>query len=138
MEEIFHYFRVLDERFDKTLRRAQAELLAPHGLIARHAPYLLRLAEAEEGLTLSELSRAVCYDKANTTRVVRCLQSLGFAARREESRGSPVTLTPEGKALAERLCARMRAYREGMLSALSEEERASLLVVMKKLSEAEY
>ncbi len=137
MDEIFRYFRILDERFDKSLRRAQAELLSPHGLTSRHAPYLLRLAERRAGLTLTELSRAVCCDKANTTRVVQRLQSLGFAVRDCEVRGSSVRLTPAGYVLAERLRARVRVYRERMLSALSESEQTALLGIMKKLSETE-
>lgn len=134
MDEIFVYFKRFDEHFGKALRRTQAELLAPHGLTARHAPYLLHLAESEEGLSLSELSRAVCFDKANTTRVVHDLEQLGFASR-GDGRGCRVLLTNAGRGVAEGLCARVHEIREGLLSALTPEERLALLQIMKKLSE---
>ena len=136
MEEIFRISRILSDRFAKDLHRVQAETLAPYGLTARHAPYLLSLFEAEEGRTLSELSRAVLLDKANTTRVARELGARDFVRRGGCARGCRVMLTEQGRKVAGELLARVTEIRRAGLAALTEEERGALLGIMKKLAQS--
>ena len=77
------------------------------GLKGFHALCLYYLGKYPEGVTVTELSKRCCEDKATVSRALETLSKKGYVARQETVSGtrrrSRVLLTAEGKRVAERV-----------------------------------
>lgn len=80
--------------FEKNLKKNLQDANVP----ASYGPYLMCLLHHSTGLTLTELTKAVSCNKANTTRVINDLIALGFIKKDDDQKVKKykLVLTPLG------------------------------------------
>jgi len=91
---------------------------------------------AGEPLTPSQISERVLVPSATMTATLDALERRGWVVRRPNAadrRSLLVEVTDEGRAVADRLLPGIRKVERGVLSALSERERAQLLRLLEKV-----
>lgn len=126
------------DRVARHLERRTAEALAESGLSARDLDVLgaLRRTGAPFGLPASQLARAAMLTSGGMTGQADRLANAGLVVRRpdpDDRRTVLVTLTPEGRGLAERALETYLQTSEDVLAVLDEEERATLVELLRKL-----
>ena len=127
---------ILINRLRKRIDQANAGLLAELRLSKLHLLYLLALHDAPEGLTMRELSEALGFDKANTSRAVSQLETMGYLTR--QAQGSlekkfRLVLTPLGADAADKIKARNLKDSEALMSILDPSELETLAKILAKL-----
>ena len=104
-----------------------------YGLRGGTSIYLTKLCSAPDGMSASELSAACGRDKADVSRDLRQLERAGLISRGKGYRAC-VTLTEQGKALAEQII-RKAEYAVGFVGgSLSESEREIFYSVLDRIS----
>jgi DNA-binding MarR family transcriptional regulator len=126
------------DRVARHLDRRTAEVLADSGLSGRDLDVLgaLRRAGAPFGLPATQLARAAMLTSGGMTGQADRLANAGLVVRRpdpEDRRAVVVTLTPEGRGVAERALKTYLQASEDVLSVLDEDERATLVELLRKL-----
>jgi DNA-binding MarR family transcriptional regulator len=113
--------------------------VARHGLGFTEFEVLvaLRSVSPPHELTPTELYGAILISSGGLTKVMRGLESRGLVTRvnhEADGRSRPVRLTPEGRALAERMMAEVQAADGALLSVgLSPQEIECLIALLRKL-----
>jgi DNA-binding MarR family transcriptional regulator len=117
------------------LRHLRKESLAPFDIAPSHGRALGVLLR-EGPLRLSELSDRLRIAARSGTEVVDALQDRGLVERRpdpQDRRATLVAPTEEGTRVGEAIRASNAAEAEAYFSILSEEERAELTAILRKL-----
>jgi len=123
------------------LRRAMRRLVRSGGLLEPHPHAGLKVSLSEmmalgelsevEALSQNELGRLLGLEKSTVSRLAAGLEHRGWIDREREPSNRRVyrlQLTPEGRAVAERLGAELQSHHTQLLGALTPDERAGLAV----------
>jgi MarR family transcriptional regulator, 2-MHQ and catechol-resistance regulon repressor len=124
-------------RAESSVRRALAVELEREGVSAAGFSALVVLTTAGGTLELRALRRRLGWSKANATEVTLTLQSRGLVRRRRlasDRRAAALDLTPEGRALVDRLFPEHSDRVTTAFSALDEEEKRSFAELCRKLA----
>jgi DNA-binding MarR family transcriptional regulator len=126
------------ERVARHLERRTTDALASSRLSTRDLDVLgaLRRAGAPFGLPATQLAQAAMLTSGGMTGEADRLAKAGLVARRpdpQDRRAVLVTLTPEGRAVAERAVKTYLQTAEEVLGILEDEERAALVELLRKL-----
>ncbi|MEV6283931.1 MarR family transcriptional regulator [Kribbella sp. NPDC051770] len=122
------------------LRHLRKKTLAPWDIAPSQARALSVLLR-EGPLRLSELSDRLRIAARSTTEVVDALQTRGLADRHpdpQDRRATLVAPTPEGTRIGEAIRASRDAEAEAYFSILTDDERADLTTILRKLRTAEH
>jgi DNA-binding MarR family transcriptional regulator len=109
------------DRFDTTLPRFDV---------------LAALERRPDGVTMSELSRALLVSNGNVTAIVRHLESDGLIsseASAEDKRSSVVAVTAKGRSHFAELAAAHHAWIKAAFAGMSRDEQAALYALLDKL-----
>lgn len=121
----------------KRIQKRVSEALKPYNLSSMHSMYLMTLYHKGE-MTLVELSDALKFNRANTSRVIRDLIQKGYVVcdkNENNLRKYKVFLSDEGKRVAESFHNRVEAFKREDISRLTEEEWDTLVRLLNKLTE---
>ena len=129
MDALFDDLKELSLALEKRVSVGERKILDRYGLSPRHAPYIVHLAEGIR--KCCELTRAVGFDKANTTRVVQDLIAAKLAARE----GAGIVLTPLGREAAHALDLHLKESFSQTFSVLSKPEISQFSALIAKLKE---
>lgn len=116
--------------------RRFAEALEPFGLHPRHFG-VMTVLDANPGVTQQDLADNSRVDRSSMVAVLDELERRGFAERRadpSDRRKRSIHLTAEGRAQLQRMRTVARKVGEQSFAALSEEERATLHHLLRKLA----
>jgi DNA-binding MarR family transcriptional regulator len=125
-------FQVRD--LNRLMQRALAQRIAPAG-VAPGAWYFLRVLWEEDGLTQRELAARIGMQEPTAVIALRSMEEAGWISRTrsaEDRRKAHVHLTPAGRALREALLPEARAVIAQATSAMTAEEAATLLGLLRK------
>ncbi|TCH97441.1 MarR family transcriptional regulator [Roseococcus sp. SYP-B2431] len=128
-----HLLRRAHQRYQSLFQECSAGL----GVTGPQFATLVRLSELGRA-TQNHLGRAAAMDSATVQGVVRRLIERGLictSADPMDRRMRVLTITPEGEALLREAQAAGQRANEALTAALSAEERASLLEMLRRLSE---
>ena len=128
-------FAICLNKMKYDVQKNMSDALKPYNLSSMHSLYIMTLYH-DGAMTLSSLSKAVCFNRANTTRVIRDLMQKGYVScdkQNESQRKFNVFLTDEGKKLADDLHQKMEQNRKKQTSKLTKEEWKTLISLMHKL-----
>lgn len=109
------------QRFDTTLPRFDV---------------LAALERRPDGITMSELSRALLVSNGNVTAIVRQLESDGLVSSKApagDKRSSIVSVTAKGRGYFQELAAAHHAWIQAAFAGMSREEQATLYTLLAKL-----
>lgn len=115
---------------------AQRESARALGLDLREWRVLQILGEAE-GRTVNEVADRIAMDRGGTSRSLARLEDRGLVARRGDAadrRRALVTLTPEGRALQDRVAAFATAREARLLEGFTPKEVEALRTMLQRLS----
>jgi DNA-binding MarR family transcriptional regulator len=99
------FLPLLMERVGSMVRKSSAKVVSPYGLTSAHSYYLIALY-LHDGQTMTDLSRFLDLDPANTNRIIKALKEKGFVyddRKSENSKKYSVFLTESGKKLTEEI-----------------------------------
>lgn len=98
---------------------------------------MLVLIEANPGVTQTRLAEAVGLDRSTLVAVLDQLEERGLVERRRgaDRRTNGLWLTRRGRLLVARMKERIRAHEERLAARLSEAERRTLLVLLRRFTE---
>lgn len=122
----------------KMSAKSQSELLKPYDISNRHATYIIALSE-DNGMTMKELSDALCVDPANTTRVIATLTEKGYVVndcKKSGCRKFKVFLTEKGNELASQIKEGIKNNNQKIFSVLTDEEREMFWQLLLKVVKA--
>jgi DNA-binding MarR family transcriptional regulator len=143
MEKRYETFTVLIASINRSIRRLKTEAMAEYGLKSPHVSCLYYLYR-RPGMTAAELCGLCDEDKAAISRSILFLEQNGYLTRagghgeetqREGSKRyrSPLALTDEGRAVAERIAARVDEVLERISDGISEDERLNMYKTLLRL-----
>jgi DNA-binding MarR family transcriptional regulator len=143
MEKRYETFTVLIASINRSIRRLKTEAMAEYGLKSPHVSCLYYLFK-RPGMTAAELGGLCEEDKAAISRSILYLEQNGYVTRagagteeirREGSKRyrSPLALTEEGRAIAERIAARVDEVLERISDGISEDERLNMYKTLLRL-----
>ena len=124
-------------RAEAAVRKRLAVELGREGVTAAGFSVLVVLTTAGGSLELKTLRRRLGWSKANATEVTATLETRRMVERqrsREDRRIVVIDLTPEGRALVERLFPAHSDRVSTAFGALDEEEKRSLAEICRKLA----
>lgn len=124
MVDRFERFSLALSELFRYWHRIASDELAPYGLKGTHATYLTAMYRHPQGLSATQLCEECGKDKADVSRMLSILEKKGFIRREGASYRALVTLTAEGKALAEHVRERAAVAVEAASRGLSDEHRA--------------
>ena len=125
-------FQVRD--LNRLMQRALALRIAPAG-VAPGAWYFLRVLWEEDGLTQRELAARIGMQEPTAVIALRGMEQAGWITRirsAEDRRKVHVHLTQPGRALREALLPEARAVLGAATQGMTEEERATLLSLLRR------
>ncbi len=120
------------------LRRASMRELAPLGLTFAQSRVLRILERSDEPLRIGDLAARLEVVPRATTSMIDSLEAAGLVRRQPDPtdrRSVLVDLTPEGRALRQRLSALRKASAEALFGRLTEDQRQQLLAILTALNE---
>lgn len=123
--ERFKTFTVLIAKINRNIRKIKNEEMAEFGLKSPHVSCLYYLYK-EKSLTAKELSDICDEDKGAISRSIDQLEKLGYLLCESESKKrykAPLLLTEEGRAIAEKIAAKIDSVLDFVSGALAEDER---------------
>ena len=124
-------------KLKKNSLKTQAKLLKPYNLGTRHAGYIMALSDGN-GMTMKELSDALCVDPANTTRVISSLTEMGLVdndCQKEGSRKFNVFLTEKGKQMSEQMKKDIVNCSIEIMDPLTDEEKKTFVTLLFKMAD---
>ncbi len=123
MEKIFENFTVTVMKLNKLVNKIKLHEMKEYGLKAVHVMVIYYLNENPQGLRAAELVKLTLEDKAAVSRGLALLGEKGYVSYDPDKYNAVITLTEDGKKLAEFITDRSeKAVNAGMV-VLSEEER---------------
>jgi DNA-binding MarR family transcriptional regulator len=115
--------------------RATTDRLRCMGLSAAQFDLLAQVGNAE-GRTQAELAKALLVTKGNITQLLDRMECAGLIVRRPEGRANRLYLTAAGRALYDRTVPCVEALIAERFGALSPEEQAHLLALLRRIDRA--
>jgi DNA-binding MarR family transcriptional regulator len=115
--------------------RATMERLRPWELSVAQFDVLAQVG-AHEGLTQQELAAALLVTKGNICQLLDRLERVGLVRRQQEGRANRLYLTEAGRALHDQVVPAQEALVAERLAALTPDEQAALLGLLRKLDHA--
>jgi DNA-binding MarR family transcriptional regulator len=115
--------------------RVSAAHLRRYGLTVAQFDVLAQIG-AEEGMTQQELADSLLVTKGNVCQLLDRMERTGLLVRRQEGRTNRLFLTEDGRALCARTVPDQERTVVGLFAALSQEEQAELLRLLRKLDHA--
>ena len=134
--------RNLDEETRYAVMHAGARLFKDadpfyrsHDLTGVQYNVLRVLEAAEDALPQQEIARRVLASRANVTSLLDQLEAKGLIERSPcaDRRVKRVSLTPKAEALLESTCEEILGISAGMMDSLTDEEKRTLLALIRKL-----
>lgn len=122
-------------RIFQKIDRASAEHLRAWGLSVAQFDVLAQVGSAE-GITQQELADKLLVTKGNICQLLDRLERHGLLRRRQEGRTNRLFLTDAGQRLYQQVLPAQEAFIARQFSALSPEEQAQLLALLRKLDHA--
>ena len=113
----------------------RAEELAPLGLKACHASYLVAVCQ-NPGITQDQLARTIFINKSNIARQLVILEEDGFVERRpcpEDKRATQVYPTEKARECLPQLVEIFRRWENFVAQDLTEDERRLLITMLNKM-----
>lgn len=122
MEDLFVDFTATVLKLNKLVQKIKAFEIEKYGLKPVHVMCGYYLSKNPQGLTAKELGELTLEDKAAISRALKIMQAKGYIKCAAKSRNSAVTLTEEGKQIADRICSRAdEAVKAGSIDFTAEE-----------------
>jgi DNA-binding MarR family transcriptional regulator len=115
--------------------RATMERLRPWELSVAQFDVLAQVG-AHEGLTQQELAAALLVTKGNICQLLDRLEGVGLVRRQQEGRANRLYLTEAGRTLHDQVVPAQEALVAERLAALTPDEQAALLGLLRKLDHA--
>lgn len=122
-------------RIFQKIDRASAEHLRAWGLTVAQFDMIAQVGSAE-GITQQELADKLLVTKGNICQLLDRLERHGLMRRRQEGRTNRLFLTSAGQRLYQQALPAQEAFIAAQFSALSPEEQAQLLALLRKLDHA--
>ena len=119
----------LARAYSKLERRSQAQLRGC-GLTGAQFDVLAQVG-MREGCTQQELAEALLVTKGNVTQLLDRMEEAGWLTRTQEGRTKRVSLTPEGRALRQRVLHHHETYMAAQLTALSPDDQRELVRLLR-------
>jgi DNA-binding MarR family transcriptional regulator len=97
----------------------------------------LKAIEANPGVDATRLSTLIAFDRSTIGDVLERLEAKGWISRRPSSQDKRIkilTVTPAGSALLAQVLPAVQAVQEQIMEPLSQDERATLLLLLGKLA----
>ena len=113
----------------------RTEMLAPLGLKACHASYLVEICK-EPGISQDQLAQRICINKSNIARQVAFLADEGFVRRcpsKEDKRVTELYPTDKTLAMLPQIRRILADWREMLTEELTEQEQEALVEILEKL-----
>lgn len=115
----------------------RAEALAPMGLKACHASYLMEIC-AHPGLSQDQLAKSICINKSNVARQAAFLEENGFVTRTPSATDKRIMeLYPTQKALAllPQIEPLLRGWEACLTSGLTQDEKEILETLLSRMKD---
>lgn len=139
MEDIFEQFTITILKLNKLVQKIKTYEMQEYGLKTIHVMCGYYLKHHPEGLTASDLVRLTLEDKAAISRALRTMLEKGFVIYDPKTYGAVISLTEEGRKLADSITDKAaRAVAAGSYEFTEEERRffySALETIAKNLSE---
>lgn len=140
VSELYEMAGHLIRRLNQISTAIFTERMADLGVEITSVQYAaLTMIRETPGIDQASLAGAIAYDKATIGGVVDRLASKGLILRRKsetDRRARTLEITPEGEALIARVRPVVRALQGDILSGLDDNEKARLLALLTKTTEA--
>ena len=121
-------------RIFQKVDRASAEALRPLGVSVAQFDVIAQLG-AKEGLTQQELADALLVTKGNISQLLNRMEERGLIRRQQEGRTMRLFLTPSGNDLFATAVPAQEALIAERFAALTPDEQAQLLGLLRKLDQ---
>ena len=115
-------------------KRAGSERLKPHGVSLAQFDVIAQVG-AHSGITQQELAEWTLSTQGNISQLLSGMVARGLVRRQTEGRRKCLELTEKGRALYEELVPFQEAWHAERFAALSDEELAELLRLVRKLEQ---
>lgn len=119
----------------KYIQRIKTAEMSEFGLKGTHVMCLFFLHHKPEGLTAAQLCQLCAEDKAAISRTIATLQDRGYIDGSDKKYRAPLTLTQEGKAIAEKIDALIEQWVGLGGDGLTADERATFYNTLERISE---
>ena len=145
LEDIYwdNFMVLILDRMVRSMRNEINDDIEELGVNCAQAPYLLAL-QIKDGQTMASLSNFLEVDRANTSRMIKSLETMGavrFERNEENIRNVPVYLTDYGRQLAVEVFARMVIMNKSFFEDIPEADcirfRNTLIRLFRNVHEAE-
>ena len=113
-------------------KRAGTERLKPHGVSLAQFDVIAQVG-AHPGITQQELAEQMLSTQGNISQLLSSMVTRGLVRRQAEGRRKCLNLTGKGRALYEELIPFQEAWHAERFAALTDEELAKLLRLVRKL-----
>ncbi|MDX8336033.1 MULTISPECIES: MarR family winged helix-turn-helix transcriptional regulator [Cetobacterium] len=140
MKETIEYENI-GRYFSQMYRKGRifyAHELKKFGLGSGQSIFLFQLYK-KDGVTQDELANTLYIDKGTTARSLKTLENQGFIKKENlitDKRSNIIYLTPKALKLEKEITNILRKWDSILSSSLSEEEKNTLLVLLKKISDS--
>ncbi len=125
MEERFENFTSLIASINHAIKKLKAEIMSEFDLKSTHL-YCLYYLHRAGTLTATELCDICAEDKALISRTVKHLEERGYIERSDKRYRAALSLTEEGRAVAERISEYANSYFRMARQGISPEDREVL------------
>jgi len=122
-------------RVFQKVEQASLEEFRNAGISAGQFDVLAQVGAAE-GATQQQVADALLVTKSNVCQLLDRMERAGLVERRQHGRTNHLYLTPEGKRLHDRIVPAHERHIIELFSALSAEEQATLMGLLRKLDHA--
>lgn len=119
----------------KYIQRIKSAEMSEFGLKGTHVMCLFFLHHNPEGLTAAQLCQLCAEDKAAISRTIATLQDQGYIDGSDKKYRAPLTLTPAGKAIAEKIDTLIEQWVSFGGDGLTDKERATFYNTLERISE---
>lgn len=121
----FENFTVSILKLNKLIHKIKLYEMEEYGLRAIHVMCVYYL-NARGSLTAGELTKLTLEDKAATSRALKTLQENGYISYDKEGYNAHISLTPAGRAVAEKIDLKSKSAVESAGGQLTDKERETL------------
>lgn len=104
--------------------------------LSRMESFYLNALLNDNGLSLSDLTKQVCFDKANTTRIVGSLEKKGYIERKNDetdSRKYKIFTTEKAENVKKKVLSSRLKFNQIMFNNISDEEKKVFKNIVKKI-----
>lgn len=122
------------------VRHGNSEQLAgAYGLSQQQWTLLSVLAEAEQGIKMTDLGKILLVTKANMTGMIDRLERCGYVRRKSDAKDRRITyvvIEEKGRHFLQEIQQAKKVFLEGVFRSFSEEEQRQLLDMLQRMFQA--